>query len=59
MSEASERILEWVGKIEESSPIEWDRLPEIYLYMDQILTFMDKQLHLFERNEETCLLTPA
>lgn len=59
MSEAADKIKDWVGKIEESDPIEWDRLPEIYLYMDQVLTFMDKQLHLFERNEETCLLTSS
>jgi DNA-binding transcriptional MerR regulator len=59
MSEAAEKIMDWVGKIEASDPIEWDRLPEIYLYMDQVLTFMDKQLHLFERNEETCLLTSS
>lgn len=59
MSEAADRIMNWVDKIEDSEPIAWDRLPEIYLYMDQVLTFMDKQLHLFERNEETCLLTSS
>ena len=34
-------------------------MPEIYLYMDQVITYMDKQLKLFERNENTRLLTSS
>ncbi len=39
--------------------MEWDRLPEIYLYMDQVLTFMNKQLRLYERNDGELLLTSS
>lgn len=59
MSEAADKILEWSKQIGNSNAVEWDRLPEIYLYMDQVLTYMDKQLHLYERDENDCLLTSS
>lgn len=59
MSEATDRILEWAGQIEGSRAVEWDRLPEIYLYMDQVLTYMKKQLQLYERDEGSSLLTSS
>lgn len=59
MYEATDNILKWAEEIETSNAAEWDRLPEIYLYMDQVLTYMDKQLHLYERDENACLLTSS
>lgn len=55
MSEATDQISEWAKNIKEYSAVDWDRLPEIYLYMDQVLTYMDKQLCLFERNNNSLL----
>ncbi len=59
MSEASDRILEWSHEIENFSSTKWDRLPEIYLYMDQVLTYMNKQLSLFKRSENDGVLTSS
>lgn len=59
MSESTDTIIKWAEEIEGFSAAEWDRLPEIYLYMDQVLTYMDKQLCLFERNESARLLTSS
>ena len=59
MSDVTDRLQEWVGQIEEYKSVEWDRLPEIYLYMDQVLTYMNKQLSLYERDEGTNLLTSS
>lgn len=59
MSEAIDRTQQWVGQIEKSKAVEWDRLPEIYLYMDQVLTYMNKQLRLYERDEGANLLTSS
>ncbi len=59
MSEAADRILAWSKEVENFSSAEWDRLPEIYLYMDQVLTYMNKQLHLFERSDSECVLTSS
>ncbi len=59
MSEVTDKITEWAKAIEDYSAVEWDRLPEIYLYMDQVLTYMDKQLCLFERSGSAPLLTSS
>lgn len=53
------KILEWSKEIRTSNAVEWDRLPEIYLYMDQVLTFMNKQLRLYERDDGEVLLTSS
>ncbi|HEX3040425.1 MAG TPA: DUF1836 domain-containing protein [Caproiciproducens sp.] len=59
MSEAADKVAEWAKEIKEYNAVEWERLPEIYLYMDQVLTYMDKQLHLFERSDSVSLLTSS
>lgn len=59
MCESIDKITDWAQQIENHNPIVWDRLPDIYLYMDQVLNYMDKQLCLFERNESTKLLTSS
>lgn len=59
MSDTTDKIAEWAKKIQETERVEWDRLPEIYLYMDQVLTYMEKQLSLFERDGENSLLTSS
>ncbi|MBW7573290.1 DUF1836 domain-containing protein [Caproiciproducens faecalis] len=56
---AAEQITNWAEEIEKYSAVDWERLPEIYLYMDQVLTYMNKQLCLFERNDSTSLLTSS
>lgn len=52
-------ILVWSKEIRTSSAMEWNRLPEIYLYMDQVLTFMNKQLRLYAREDGEALLTSS
>lgn len=52
-------ILAWSKEIRTSSAMEWNRLPEIYLYMDQVLTFMNKQLRLYAREDGEALLTSS
>lgn len=57
--ETMDTILAWSKEIRSSSTEEWNRLPEIYLYMDQVLTFLNKQLRLYERNDSEALLTSS
>jgi hypothetical protein len=59
MSETTDKIAAWADKVQSSPGVEWERLPEIYLYMDQVLTYMEKQLSLFERDGESNLLTSS
>ena len=59
MSEAIDKITDWAHEVEKCTSVTWDKLPDIYLYMDQVLNYMDKQLSLFERNENSKLLTSS
>ena len=59
MSEAVEKIGEWANRTQEYRPVAWDRLPEIYLYMDQVLTYMNKQLEPLTRTEDAAPLTSS
>ena len=54
-----EILEEWARQGETAAPTPWDRMPEIYLYMDQVITYMHSQLSLFERTEENPLLTSS
>ena len=56
---AAGRIHDWAQKGSHLSPVEWERMPEIYLYMDQVITYMQSMLSLFKRSEETRLLTSS
>jgi hypothetical protein len=49
----------WLTSLSGTQLAEWDRLTDIGLYMDQILTLMDRQLAFYRRSEEDKLLTPA
>lgn len=52
-------LQQWLSSLSETQLTEWDRLPDIGLYMDQILTLMDRQLDFYRRSDEDRLLTPA
>ena len=47
----------WLGALSGTGLAEWDRLPDIGLYMDQVLTLMDRQLAFYKRAENDRLLT--
>lgn len=59
MNNASDNIKKWAHQVQEHRTASWDSMPEIYLYMDQVINYMEKQLHLFGRDEESVLLTPS
>src|SRR5665647_3697465 len=47
----------WLGELSGSALAEWDRLPDIGLYMDQVLTLLDRQLSFYKRGDQDKLLT--
>jgi len=59
MSSPNERVQQWAKEIASYSLVEWGRMPEIDLYMDQVITYMDRQLKVFRRSEEAKPLTPS
>lgn len=58
MEQPSIDLDQWIKSIEEYTPVPWDRLPELELYMDQIVTFLNRQLEPFATGDEHTL-TPS
>lgn len=48
MNEATQKIEEWAREAASHRTVPWDHLPEIYLYMDQVLTYLNRQISLYE-----------
>ena len=55
----SEKISEYNKLFSGYSGIEWDRMPDIELYMDQVVTFLDRHLGIYKLNEEDKIVTPS
>lgn len=59
MTELLDELKNWLAGLKDQYAAEWERLPDIGLYMDQVQTYIDRQLGLYRLNEEDKLLTPA
>ena len=55
MDESIQKLNDWVAAVHDFDPTPWERLPELDLYMDQVITLMGKQLELFQVGEERLL----
>ena len=56
--ERIENLKNWVEAMKQYEFAPWERLPELELYMDQVITFMNRQLEPFAAEGER-LLTPS
>jgi hypothetical protein len=59
MSDIVEQLASWLEELDGKYPAEWSMLPDIGLYMDQVQTYIDRQLGLYRRDASDRLLTPA
>jgi hypothetical protein len=59
MPEIIDQLAIWLQELENKHPAEWAMLPDIGLYMDQVQTYIDRQLTLYHRDDNDRLLTPA
>lgn len=57
--EKIQKLEEWAKAVSSHEVVEWDRMPEIYLYMDQVLTYMNRQLSFYERSGGDTPLTSS
>jgi len=44
MRDEMDELKEWLKKLNDFELPSWQELPNIYLYMDQVLTYIDKEL---------------
>ena len=54
-----ENLSKWAEELRVRSVAEWERLPEIELYMDQVVGYMEQQLRPVQPHDETKLLTAS
>lgn len=59
MDTIADRLDTWLKGLQDRRPGNWDQLPDIGLYMDQVLTYVDRQLSLYRRSDQEHVLTPA
>lgn len=57
MQSSVEILQDWLASLSGTQLTEWNRLPDIGLYMDQVLTLMDRQLTFYKRTDQDKLLT--
>lgn len=49
----------WNSQFAAQKTASWDRIPDIELYMDQVVTFLDRQFVIQRENEEERIITPS
>lgn len=59
MDHLKEKLTGWTGEIRDNHSPQWANLPELDLYMDQVIVLMEKYLDVFERGEDDKLVTPS
>lgn len=59
LDQAAQAIAHWAEEGERSSPPAWQELPSIPLYMDQVILYLGESLQLFQREEDSSLLTSS
>lgn len=57
--EKADDFRKWLSDLPEAVLMDWDKLPDIGLYMDQVLTLMDRQLAFYRRGSDDKMLTHA
>lgn len=59
MESLKKDLMTWIDELENFRMPEWDSLPDIDLYMDQVITYLEKQLSILACSEDDKFITPA
>lgn len=59
LEQAAQAVARWAEEGERTSPPSWQDLPSIPLYMDQVILYLGENLKLFQRDEDSSLLTSS
>lgn len=52
-------IGQYFGSMNFKAPANWEQLPDLDLYMDQVVTYLERQLEAFRKPGEEHLITPS
>ncbi len=59
MNEITENLRQWTDQLKNYEIIKIENMPDIDLYMDQVITFVTKQLSVFSKEEPDKIITPS
>ncbi len=59
MSYLKDELEKWTDELDNYNTSEWDSLPDLDLYMDQVITWLERQLSIFSILEDEKLITPS
>jgi hypothetical protein len=59
MKEREGGIMEMARAMRGAAPADWDHLPDIGLYMDQVVTYLERQLAPYAASEGARIVTPS
>ena len=57
MHDSKDLLQKWISEIKAHESPDWNKLPDIDLYMDQVIIMMERQLDIFMRDAEDKLIT--
>ena len=52
-------VIEWNETFTGYCAVKWEKMPDIELYMDQVVTFLDRQMTMYRRKEDEKVITPS
>lgn len=55
----NDELFKWLSEIQDFKQADWDKLPDIGLYMDQVQTYIERQINAYAKPDKDKLLTPA
>ena len=53
------KIVSWFSELKDYQTPGWDALPDLDLYMDQVITYLERQMRVFAQDEEDRLITSS
>lgn len=59
MNNLLKELEKWSKDVENKPISKWNELPDIELYMDQVITYIEKQLSIYQEQEESKLITSS
>jgi len=59
MKELLNNLIAWSEGMNTHKMPKWDSLPDIDLYMDQVITYMERQMNFLNNNLEEKIITPS
>lgn len=55
----NEALIKWADELMHYQSPGWNSLPDIDLYMDQVITYLERQLSIYSQTGEDKMITPA